>query len=417
MFDLPATDKQRLEVISRLARENFRRRAADYDRLAKFPAEDFADLFDASMHAPAVPTAYGGAGLGRDRGLFTLWMMTKELAKADMSLARCWEGHVNSQVLIAGIGSTQQQQRWLPEIVENGTLWVSWSGEPQSPTPERKQRVGTTVKHVNGGYIVNGTKVFATSAGHAQRAILLVNLHGPGGARHATNMAEGLLLLACDLTDPSITVEDSWWDPIGMRATVSHQVTFDQTFIPYTDQIGEPGQYLFEEWQTLFSPHYGATFLGGAESSLEYSLEYLQSQGKGQDPYVQQHIGRVSLNIETMHLWLHRTADLWNGGKIDQARQAGPRVRYLTEQLAMESLHECIKACGARCLNRPSPIERIYRDLSFYVRHDNSDHVLAAIGKSTLGQPHDPSFFNSSTLQFAETNEIHSSRGPSGELQ
>ena len=47
----------------------------------------------------------------------------------------------------------------------------------------------------------------------------------------------------------------------------------------------------------------------------------------------------------------------------------------------------------SRCLNRPSPLERIYRDLSFYVRHDNDDHILATIGKEALGQAHDPSFY------------------------
>ena len=53
---------------------------------------------------PAVPRTHGGLGLGPDVGLYTLWMMTKELARADMALARCWEGHVNSQILIHAAG-------------------------------------------------------------------------------------------------------------------------------------------------------------------------------------------------------------------------------------------------------------------------------------------------------------------------
>ena len=53
----------------------------------------------------------------------------------------------------------------------------------------------------------------------------------------------------------------------------------------------------------------------------------------------------------------------------------------------------CIRACGARSLNRPGSLERIYRDLSFYVRHDNDDHILATIGRSLLGQSYDQSFY------------------------
>jgi hypothetical protein len=52
-------------------------------------------------------------------------------------------------------------------------------------------------------------------------------------------------------------------------------------------------------------------------------------------------------------------------------------------------------------LLRPSPLERIYRDLSFYVRHDNADHILATIGRGLLGEPHDRSFFGTPSGAFS----------------
>ena len=94
--------------VASLARERFAARAEGYDREASFPAEDFADLFRAGLHAVAVPRSHGGHGLGPDAGLYTLWMATKELARADMALARCWEGHVNSQMLINGLADDRQ---------------------------------------------------------------------------------------------------------------------------------------------------------------------------------------------------------------------------------------------------------------------------------------------------------------------
>jgi alkylation response protein AidB-like acyl-CoA dehydrogenase len=63
------------------------------------------------------------------------------------------------------------------------------------------------------------------------------------------------------------------------------------------------------------------------------------------------------------------------------------------EHLAEQSVHHCIRACGARSLIRPSPVERILRDLTFYLRHDNDDHVLATIGREVLGERHDASFY------------------------
>jgi alkylation response protein AidB-like acyl-CoA dehydrogenase len=376
-----------------LARGKFAARADRYDREASFPSEDFADLFGAGLLGAAVPRLHGGHGLGPDAGLFTLWMITKELAKADMALARCWEGHVNSQMLLSGLGDDRQKDRWFQGIVERGEVWAAWSGEPQARIPGQSARFGTVVRQTGGGYIVDGTKVFATSAGSARWAILLVNLHGPGGARHS-QAADGLLLLACDLTDPSVQFDDSWWDPIGMRGTVSYLVRFDHTFIPDENRIGEPGQYLREGWQSRFSPHYGATFLGGAERAYEYALDYIRAQNKADDPYVQHRVATMSLNLENAHLWLRRVADLWAAERAAEARSASTRARYLLQAWATETVQHALHACGARGLIRPSPLERIFRDLSFYVLHDNSDQVLATIGREALGQPHDPSFFN-----------------------
>jgi hypothetical protein len=84
---------------------------------------------------------------------------------------------------------------------------------------------------------------------------------------------------------------------------------------------------------------------------------------------------------------------LWVAGRHDEAQLAGTRALHVMEHLAEDTVKRSIRACGARSLNRPSPLERIYRDLSFYVRHDNDDHLLATIGRSLLGQSHDPSFF------------------------
>ena len=342
-----------------------------------------------------MPKEHGGYGLGPYTGeVFPLWMMTKEIARADMSLARCWEGHVNSLVLLDGMATEAQKSRWFKGVVERGEKWVAWSGEPQARKPGEQARFGTTVEKVDGGYVIDGNKAFATSAGGAQWAILLVNTAGPGGVRHVDAASgDSVLMMACNLSDPSVEIDTSWWDPIGMRATASHLVHFRSTFIPDDDLIGYPGQYLKEGWQTCFIPHYAATFLGAAEAAYDYALDYITTQNKINDPYVQHHIGQMSVNVETAHLWLRHVARLWETGRYLEAQIAGSRARHVVEHLAEDTVKQCIRALGARCLIRPSSLERVYRDLSFYVRHDNDDQILATIGKSILGLTHDPSFY------------------------
>jgi alkylation response protein AidB-like acyl-CoA dehydrogenase len=390
-------DAQRALVhrMAHIAREKLAARAAHYDRTATFPLEDFDDIFAEGLHAPTVPREYGGLGLGPYRGdVFTLWMMTKEVAKADLSLARCWEGHANSLVLLDGMANDGQKQRWFEGIVQRGEKWVAWSGEPQSRAPGEQTKFGTHIERVDGGYVLDGTKAFCTSAGGARWALLLVNTAGPGGARHATaEAADTLLLIACDLDDPSIRFDGTWWDPIGMRSTVSHVAKFDKTFIPEENLVGAPGQYLREGWQTCFVPHYASSFLGAAEAAYEYALDYIRTQNKADDPYVQHHVAKMGMNVETAHLWLLHVAGLWEKGAYAEAQVSGSRARHLVEHLALETVDHCVRACGARSLNRPSPIERVMRDLAMYVRHDNDDQVLATIGRSILGRSFDSSFF------------------------
>jgi alkylation response protein AidB-like acyl-CoA dehydrogenase len=391
-LDLKPESRELLSRVGRIA-EACARRADHYDRTTQFPAEDFDDLFTAGLNAPAVPREFGGLGIGPLRGdALALWLMTKELAKADLSLGRCWEGHANSLVLIDAMATAEQKARWFEGVVERGEIWVGWSGEPQAPKPGERRRFGTSIERADGGWVLSGTKVFATSATGAKWAILLVNTSGPGAARHAAD-PDTLLMIACDLSHPSVVVDESWWDPIGMRATVSHLIRFNDTFLPDSDVIGAPGGYLREGWQTAFIPHYAASFLGAAEAVYEYAVEYVTRQGKVTDPYVQQRVGSMAVNVESAHLWLRHVARLWDTGHRDDARLTGSRARHVVEHLALETVDHCIRACGARSLVRPSPVERVLRDLTFYVRHDNDDHVLATIGRALLGQTHDASFY------------------------
>ncbi|HEX2163910.1 MAG TPA: acyl-CoA dehydrogenase family protein [Thermoanaerobaculia bacterium] len=392
-IELPPEHRELVARTAELARERFVPRADRYDRAAEFPRDDFDDLFAAGLLAPTVPRAHGGLGVGPLHGAaFALWMMTKEIAKADLALARCWEGHANSLVLLDGIAGPAQRERWFAGVVERGEVWAAWSGEPPAAKPG-EGRFGTSVERVAGGYLVRGSKVFATSSTGADWAILLCNTAGPGGARHATASPESLLLLACRLADPTVSVDGSWWDPIGMRATASHLVRFDSTFVPDDQVIGAPGRYLAEGWQTRFIPHYAASFLGAAEAALGIALEQVAARDRGADPYVQHRTAKMSIDVDTAHLWLLHVARLWEEGRADEAAIAGSRARWLIEHLAEDTVHHAIRVCGARSLNRPSPLERILRDLTFYLRHDSDDQILATVGRSLLGLTHDASFY------------------------
>ena len=342
-----------------------------------------------------MPREYGGLGLGPYRGdVFTLWMMTKEVAKADLSLARCWEGHANSLRAARRDGHGRAEAALVRGHRGAGREVGGLERRATVPRTRRADALRHDVERVAGGYVIEGSKAFCTSAGGARWALLLVNTSGPGGARHASSeAAETLLLVACDLDDPSIRFDGSWWDPDRHALDRELRGALRPHLRAGGESVGRPGEYLREGWQTCFVPHYAASFLGAAEAAYEYGLAHIRAQNKGDDPYVQHHVAKMAMNVETAHLWLRHVASLWERGDYDEARIAGSRARHLVEHLALETVDHCVRACGARALNRPSPMERVLRDLSIYVRHDNDDQVLATIGKSVLGRDFDSSFF------------------------
>ena len=105
-FDVGPAHRAIIARATALAADRFAPRAAQYDREARFPTEDFLDLHEAGLLGAAIPLAWGGLGLEPHRSdPFALWMVTKGLAKADLALARCWEGHANAMTLIDGAGN------------------------------------------------------------------------------------------------------------------------------------------------------------------------------------------------------------------------------------------------------------------------------------------------------------------------
>ena len=392
-------DKQAvLDKLLILAERKFKQRANKYDVDAIFPAENFDDLFKIGAMALPVSREWGGLECSSAYGdADSLWQMTRAIAQADLSFARCWEGHNNALMLIDRFADTAQKKRWLTQVVDKGERWAAWSGEPQKKLPGQQFNIGTKIDRVEGGYLLNGNKVFATSAPGVNWAVLLVSLAGPGGARDASDGENSLLMVGCDMSDPSISFDGGWWDPLGMRSTTSYKVIFNNTFIPDEHCLGEGGEYIASGMQNCFTPHYAVSFLGALEAAYSYALDMVQSKNCESDPYVQHHIAEIKINIETLVLWKNNVENKLI--KIDQvdAGIAGNKFRYLSEKLAEDGVKRCIKICGARGLNKPSHLERIYRDLSIYVQHDNADHILATIGREALGIEADTSFFKIKT--------------------
>lgn len=385
-MDLGLTERQRklVEVASRLA-QRFAERARKYDEANAFPEENFVDLREAGLLTMTIPAKYGGMGIGIDNGdPLAQWLVTKNVARGDSSTGQCLQVHTNMCHLISVLGTEEQRQKFLVPVVKEGAILGGWGSEGR---PSGAVVMGgTRAKLVDGGYVLNGRKLYSTNAGPACFGVIFAYLDG------VDDISQGLILPVIDARQPGVAIEPEWWDATGMRATVSHAVRLKDVFVPKGDVVGYPGAYVKEQFQARLHPQFSANFIGTAEAIYDFTVRYVGERGKGNDPYVQQHVGEMRIALEAANLMLVNCAWLWQSGQVQEAKIADNRLRIFADEATLKVLNLAIKACGATSLMKTYPLERLQRDLTFYTRHENFDAILATVGKEALNLPYDPGF-------------------------
>ena len=172
----------------------FGERAATYDREGRFPVESFSDLKDAGLLGVMVPLDQGG--LGCDFLTYTRAM--EQLGKGDASLALAFNMHNIVMGSLSELDLSRLPKRrgkrqldfveWaFAEAVSNGRVFASATSEPGIGASF--SRLQTRYEHVDGGYVLNGTKAFVSMAGFADYYVVAAR-----GAETAGEAAGGLLL-------------------------------------------------------------------------------------------------------------------------------------------------------------------------------------------------------------------------------
>ncbi len=214
----PSPRQQELVNLAyKLAVERFAPRAAEYDREAAFPAEDYADLRKSGLLALCVPEEHGGLGAGFE----TYCLVAEQLARGNASTALTFNMHSLSMLMMAapiwelGLSPEAYQRhqdlsaRRFRQVVEEGVFYAQPHSEPvESGSADQLdvggRRFGTSAQRVNGGYLVNGQKFFVSSAGAADYYATPVLLQADGPWETRT------LYLAIPRDTPGVEFVGEW---------------------------------------------------------------------------------------------------------------------------------------------------------------------------------------------------------------
>ena len=359
----PSVARQR-ELVGLIADlgPTFAERAAGYDREARFPFENYADLREAGLLGLCIPSDHGG--LGAD--FATYGLVSEELGRYCGSTALTFNMHTATMLLCGQIADDltmpdaerarheRRRTAMFAGVIEQGHIHAQPFSEGNAPGATAG--VNTLAVPAGGGWRLSGRKIFASLSGAADRHNVICVAPDDPTIRFMSVPAgaEGLRI-------------EGDWDPLGMRGTVSRTLVMDGVFVPADAELLPPG--VFDQVAARW-PHFyltlSFTYLGIMRAVIDFTDDYLAGRvGPGaRRDNAQKQAGwaQMQLAYERTHALARRVlSEAGPDPTPDQVRRAWAAA-VSTMETAPELASLAVRVCGGRSLLRPHPLERLYRD-------------------------------------------------------
>jgi alkylation response protein AidB-like acyl-CoA dehydrogenase len=382
----PLTPRQRelVELAGRLA-DTFAERAAEHDRENTFPVENYEDMREAGYLSLTVPEELGGGGAT----LSELVLAQERLAMGDGSTALAVNMHVSPIGQWASIWRDTQDERLeqlLRDVAAGKVIWASLTAEPG--VANNLMDANTVAEKVDGGYRINGRKIFCTNS--------VVATHFSFSARYDDPETGPRLMLfrAARETDGFEFVQT--WDTLGMRATQSNDLAIENGFVADEALVHSLPVNHFDAriLKTVFAwamPTFGCVYLGIAAGAMEFVKGAVGKQGKASDPLVQASFAQMEMLLETARavIWRH-CAEVESGALFELGVQEGfaraGLAKVIPANNAVEIMRHIVDVAGGAAYLRKLPLERMWRDVQGGpIMPYNNHQAMALFGATSLG--------------------------------
>lgn len=371
-FRLNDRQRELVELAGRLGREKFAPRAAEIDREARFPFENYADMREAGLLALCVPKEYGGMGADYETYCLVAAEIGRHCGATALTLnmhscAMMWSGD-----LVDALPLTAEQRarhhahrgRHYERVVRDGAIYAQPFSEGNAAASGRAAFETTAVK-VDGGWLINGRKVFASLSGAANYYGLLCTEEKPGKDHDRRDT----MYIVAPADAPGVSVVGDW-DPLGMRGTVSRTLILKDVFVPEDEELMPPGVYHTAalSWPHMFMTM-TPTYMGVAQAAVDFTRSYLRGEVPGMPPIKRRNIVAKQLAFGEMQIKLEQASALFRRAISEASYQPSKEQRlraYATQYTVMEFANDicrlAIRTCGGHSMLKSLPLERLYRD-------------------------------------------------------
>lgn len=377
--------RELVELAGRLA-DTFAQRAERFDRENAFPFENYDDLRESGYLTLTVPVELGGRGAG----LRDLVVAQERLAMGDGSTALAVNMHVSPIGQWASVWretGDERLEQLLRGVAGGEVVWASLTSEPGVANNLMDARTRATRE--DGGYRVNGHKIFCTNADAATHFSFTAREDGAeGGPR--------VLLFRAAKDTPGFRFERTW-DTLGMRGTQSNDLRLEDAFVPEDALVHSlpVGHFDPRILKTVFAwamPTFGAVYLGVAAGAMAWANELARKRGRGADALVQASFARMELLLETARAVLHRHCEevesgaLFEGPSVQEGLARAALAKVVPTQNAVEIMRHVVDVAGGAAYMRRFPLERMWRDVQAGpIMPYNTHQALELLGATSLG--------------------------------
>ena len=354
LVDYILTDEQKAikEAAREFAEKEFPKYAEECDREEKFPYELWKKAAELGFIGMSIPEEYGGQGLG----ILDSCLVVEEFWRVDGGLGMILATTFGSEQ-IQLFGTEEQKRRFLVPLARGEKLGAF--GLTEAGAGSDVAAMETTATRTNGGYVLNGSKLFISNGAEADILVVFATVDRSQGYR-------GVTAFIVEKGTPGFSV-GKHERKLGIRASSTVELIFDNCLVPEENRLGEEGRGFRIALETIDASRIGiaAQAVGIAQAAFEKSLAYAKERHQFGQPIanfqaIQWMLSDMATQIDAARLLTLRAAYLKDRGLpfIKEASMA----KLFAAETAMWVTTKAVQVHGGYGYIKDYPLERYFRD-------------------------------------------------------
>lgn len=353
-FQADELTNQVAQTAREFALQHIKPHVMEWDEAQVFPIEVFKELGKLGMMGVLVPQEYGGAGLG----YFEYNAIIQEISKVCGSIGLSVAAH-NSLCTnhILSFGTEAQKKQWLPKLAT--AEWLGAWGLTEPNTGSDAGNMKTTAVKDGDHWVLNGTKSWITHGKSGDVAVVICRTGEPRTSGNSTTFV-------VERGTPGFTAGKKE-NKLGMRASETAEMIFDNCRIPDSNRLGEVGDGFRQAMKILDGGRISiaALSVGIAKGAYEAALQYSQERYQFDQPIasfqgISFKLADMATEITAAELLIWQCCDRkQRGGKVTKE---GAMAKYYASEIAVKTANEAVQIFGGYGYTKDFPVEKYYRD-------------------------------------------------------